>query len=286
MPSTTPCDEDSTYVVTAVRYATLPARRSALFLNYDDYGVADAPGDLDYYFWVIRNDRRTVVFDTGFDPAVGTRRGRSVLIDPRDAMDVLGVGDDHRTIVVLSHLHYDHVGNLARFVSSRVVLAAREYDFWVRSPRRLHLTDQLVEAAELATVRAVHVEGRLDLLGDGDSEIAPGIVALAGYGHTPGQLMLFVQTADGAVLLTSDAVHLDEELERRMPFRHMCDLASSADTYDRIDELVTSGHVVRVAAGHQPGLVGRFPRDFSLPDHTAVLSSRPTTESKEGIPWH
>jgi len=281
MLSTASSEMGETYVVTAVRYGTLATDRSDVFLNYRDYRVDDAPADMDYYFWVIRNDARTVVLDTGFAVDVGTRRGRVVCVDPREALDALDVRDERDTLLVISHAHYDHVGNLDHLPNARMLVAAREYDFWVRHPRRLRLTDQLVEPAELATIRSAYAAGRLALLPDGDTEIAPGILALAGYGHTPGQLMLLVQTEIGGLLLTSDAVHVDEELSARMPFRHMCDLRLSADTYDLIDEMTASGRAARVVAGHQPGLVGRLPAHPRLPAHSAVLSSPSTTPTKE-----
>jgi glyoxylase-like metal-dependent hydrolase (beta-lactamase superfamily II) len=272
MPSTVHSDPEERYTVTAVRYGTLDTHRSEVFLNYADYGCADDHAALDYYFWIVRSDRRTIVLDTGFDAAVGIRRGRTVLIDPRRALEALGVDDDPATTVVISHAHYDHIGNVAHFRRSRLLMARAEFDFWIAHPRRLPVVDRLAEPAELDELRTAHRDGRLQFL-DGRTEIAPGIEVVPGAGHTPGQLMLVVAAEGGRILLTSDAVHVDEELSERMPFRHMCDLEATADTYDAIDAALREGGAVRVVAGHQPGLLGRFDADPRLPDHTAVLSA-------------
>jgi glyoxylase-like metal-dependent hydrolase (beta-lactamase superfamily II) len=275
----TPSDRSETYTITAVRYGGLETHRSDVFLNHGDYPDADGPATMDYYFWIVRNSARTVVLDTGFDPAVGARRGRTALIDPREAFDALEVVDDPATTVVLSHAHYDHVGNARHFRAATFLMARAEYDFWIGHPRRLWVTDRLAEAAELDVLERAFDDRRLTLL-DGGGPIAPGIDVVAGAGHTPGQLMLAVNTEDGPVLLTSDAVHVVEELERRMPFRHMCDLSAAADTYDVIDELLRSGRVARAFAGHQPGLLGHYAADPRLPQHTAILTSpiQPPTE--------
>lgn len=280
MPSTAPSDSPETYTVTAVRYGTLETHRSDVFLNYADYRHADGPAAMDYYFWVIRNQDRTILLDTGFDAVVGTRRGRTTLIDPRRALDILGVLDEPDTTVVLSHAHYDHIGNAGYFRRARMLMAEAEYDFWVSHPRRLSLTDNLTEPGELEVLRRAFSDGRLHLL-SGRVEIAPGVEIIPGAGHTPGQLMIVVSTEADEILLTSDAVHVDEELDRRMPFRHMCDLKDTADTYDAIYELQRAGRVTRIFAGHQPDLVGRFAIDPRLPGHTAILTS-PTPPPIEG----
>lgn len=264
-------DED-VYEVLAIRYGRLVGTRTGAFLNYPDYGEPDAPQELAYDFWVIRNESRTIVLDTGYAPEVGLRRGREVLVEPAAAFAALGVPDDEDTVVVLSHAHYDHIGNTGVFERARFLMAAAEYDFWVERPRAQHLTRQLVEQEELDALRALRDAGRLELI-DGDRELAPGVTVIAAPGHTPGELMVLVRTEAGGVLLAADAVHFEEELERRMPFRHMCDIVAAADCYDAIDALRALGVVSRVIAGHEPSLRDRFPSHPDLPEHTLVLST-------------
>lgn len=264
--------DNDVYEVIAVRYGRLVGTRAGAFLNYADYGEPDTPQELAYDFWVIRNDRRTIVLDTGYAPEVGIRRGREVLIEPAAALRALDVADDEDTVVVLSHAHYDHIGNTRAFARARFLMAEAEYEFWVERPRAQHLTRQLVEQDELDALAALRAAGRLELI-DGDRELAPGITVISAPGHTPGELMVLVRTEAGGVLLAADAVHFDEELERRMPFRHMCDIVAAADCYDAIDALRERGAVSRVIPGHEPGLRDRYPSDPRLPEHTLVLST-------------
>ncbi|MFJ6653473.1 N-acyl homoserine lactonase family protein [Microbacterium sp. NPDC091313] len=258
--------------VIAVHYGQLATTRSDVYLNYSDYGEADGPDALAYYFWVIECGDRRVVLDTGFAGDVGRRRGRTLLIDPRDAFAALSVPDEPDTVIVLSHAHYDHIGNIAHFQRASFAMARAEYEYWIGSPRPLTVTHRVIEHDELDQLKALREEGRLRLLDD-DVEIAPGIRAILAPGHTPGQLMLLVDTAGGRVLLTSDAVHTDEELVRRMPFRHMCDLVSSAATYDLIDRLRAEVAATEVVVGHESSLGGRYPPDPRLPDHSLVLTA-------------
>src|SRR5437763_16382339 len=75
--------------VVAVRYGTLAATRSAFFLRHEDYGEPDGPQSLDYYLWVVGEGAGALVVDTGFDPGVAARRGRTCLCPPREALERL-----------------------------------------------------------------------------------------------------------------------------------------------------------------------------------------------------
>jgi glyoxylase-like metal-dependent hydrolase (beta-lactamase superfamily II) len=59
-----------------VRYGHVDRRASENFLGRCPY---DNPTPMDYYLWVARSANRTVVVDTGFGPAEGARRGRTLV---------------------------------------------------------------------------------------------------------------------------------------------------------------------------------------------------------------
>ena len=78
------------YEVLAVRYGTRQASAAEVFLNYHVYHEPDRPLGMDYFFWVARNPARSVVIDTGFSPAGGTARGRTMLMDTVPALHAAG----------------------------------------------------------------------------------------------------------------------------------------------------------------------------------------------------
>ncbi|ASN20146.1 hypothetical protein [Arthrobacter sp. YN] len=86
-----PLSGDEQYAVYAARYGTLETSKDRQFLNFHVYGEPDEPVTLDYFFWVIRNENRTVVIDTGFDEAVGARRGRTVLSSVPELLAEMGL---------------------------------------------------------------------------------------------------------------------------------------------------------------------------------------------------
>lgn len=244
--------------VIAVRYGELVIPRSEAFIVDAPLGTAETSITLAYYFWVIFTPGRTVVVDTGFDSAVGIRRGRDVLITVPEALERMGIDPNDELDVVLTHAHYDHAGNVRWFRNATVYMARAEYDYWSSQDSMTGPARSLVEEDELTALTAVHRSGRLRLI-DGDTQIAPGIRLLLAPGHTPGELMVHVETLQERILLTSDAVHFDEELEHGRPFRHMWNLPQSHHSYDRIRTLRSTGEVDYVVSGHDDSVSSLYP---------------------------
>src|SRR5688572_31128166 len=100
------------YEVFALRYATRDAQRRDHFIGGDPH---DGPMPMDYFVWVAIGPERTFVVDTGFTAEVAAKRGRSILRCPVEALKLLGVDGEAVQDVILTHLHYDHVGNFHKF---------------------------------------------------------------------------------------------------------------------------------------------------------------------------
>src|SRR5512132_479299 len=167
-------------------------RKSECYYRWSSYGESDAEIGMDYFFWVLRNGAATIVVDTGFHPESGARRGRTCLCPPVEALRRIGVDPGTVGTVVLTHLHYDHTGNVAAFPQAELVVQRSELDFWSGS-----------EA--------------------GEAQVAPRVAAICVGGHSPGQTVLTVAAGSGPVVLASDAVHYYEELELRRPFEILVD---------------------------------------------------------------
>jgi glyoxylase-like metal-dependent hydrolase (beta-lactamase superfamily II) len=249
--------ESENYQVTIVRYGTRTTSRSEVYLNYPLYGADDGPIGMDYFFWIVRNHARTIVVDTGFSPAGGAKRKRTLLADVPALLGRFGADPRTDPTVVLTHAHYDHAGNLNLFPRSRVVMSRKEFDFWSGAHGGKPLFSHSVEADELEHLRVVEKEGRLELFDD-SIVVAPGVEVLELGGHTPGQSVVKVATAEGVVLLASDAVHYYEELERDMLFTSVADLVEMYDGFDTIREMERRGEIGHLVSGHDPATLARF----------------------------
>src|SRR5215813_558997 len=105
-----------TYEVHACKYAHLPRKGHEVQIMADPH---DADFPMDYFVWVAiplgEDGRRMIggkpiVIDTGFAADVGAKRGRKMLRDPGITLRELGVEPNDIEDVVITHLHYDHVG--------------------------------------------------------------------------------------------------------------------------------------------------------------------------------
>ena len=76
---------EEVYEIHAMTYGSNEGRtRQENFLEkVDDH---DSIMPLDYYIWLIRNENRSVVVDTGFDHKEASKRGRSIMMLPSERL--------------------------------------------------------------------------------------------------------------------------------------------------------------------------------------------------------
>jgi glyoxylase-like metal-dependent hydrolase (beta-lactamase superfamily II) len=247
------------YEVLAIRYGTRETTKSALYYRYHAYGEPDAPMRMDYFLWVLRDADRVVLVDTGYDVAAGERRRRTTLCPPLEALERAGVEPASVERIILTHLHYAHTGSLVAFPATPLIVHRRELEFWSSPLAARSQLAPLIEPDEIGLVTAAVRDGRATVLEDETVIVAPGVEAIRVGGHSPGQLVLVVDAAN-PVVLASDALHYDEELELDRPFDVVVDLAEMYRGYDTLRELAAQPGAVLVP-GHDPSVCERFPGD-------------------------
>jgi N-acyl homoserine lactone hydrolase len=156
--------------------------------------------------YLIRHDKGLLLWDTGIPDAVaGMPDGMVVAngaITYRRAKTLaaqlaeIGVKPADVTYVAVSHTHGDHVGNIALFPSSTVLIQGAEYDWAMAGPNK---------SAFVATQTIKKLAGDHDVFSDAS------VTIVATPGHTPGHQSLLVNLPKtGAIVLSGDAVHFQD----------------------------------------------------------------------------
>jgi len=244
--------EPRPYELYAIRYATATRNHAEVFIGADPHQGALS---MDYFVWVARNDFHTVVIDTGFDAAAAQRRGRQLLREPGDGLRLLGIDCTEVKHVIITHLHYDHAGNLQLFPRARFHLQEREMVFatgrQMAHPFFAHAYD--LEGV-LSMVRLVY--GAQVQFHDGDAEIVPGITVHHVGGHTHGLQVVRVWTRVGWVVLASDAAHYLANMTSGRPFPIVADVMQMTAGWDRLKALASRPE--NIVPGHDPLVMQRY----------------------------
>ena len=241
------------YEIYALKYAERDGRRADHFVGGDPH---DAPMPMDYFIWLVRNDDRMVLVDTGFDEPMAVKRGRKLLRLPREALRLIGVAAEDVPTVVITHLHNDHVGTFFDFPKAIFHLQDKEMKF-VTGRHMVHeRLRRPFEPDHVAGVIRMTFQDRV-VFHDGDEELAPGISVHHIGGHTAGLQAVRVHTARGWVVLASDASHYYEHFERNTVFPTTYHLGEVLEGYAKLRRLAESpAHIV---PGHDPLVFQRYP---------------------------
>jgi len=176
--------------------------------------------------WIIEHQKGLVVFDTGNNVMVSDgnckaywQPGLCDFLKPNqkreDVIDMqlkkLGYSADKVKVVVTSHTHLDHAGNMKLFPNAVHVIQKKElYQGWF--PEKFQgRSDGAFVMADMAGTREynfLELEGDYDLFGDGS------VLILSTPGHTLGHQSMKVKTAgSGTIIMSQDAIWMQENLD-------------------------------------------------------------------------
>lgn len=174
--------------------------------------------------WVLDHPKGLVVFDTGNNVAISDGnckshwvaglcdflkpdQKRSDVIDRQ--LQKLGYKVSDVKVVVTSHSHLDHIGNIEMFPNALHVIQKKELyqAWWPEKFQRggAHVMEDYDDARDF---NYVELNGDYDLFGDGS------VMILSTPGHTLGNQSMKVKLPQtGTVILAQDAIWMEENLE-------------------------------------------------------------------------
>lgn len=180
-----------------------------------------------------------VLFDTGMGEG-GREAGMGRLLE---GLKYAGYTPDQISVVVITHMHGDHIGGLMEggkpaFPNARYVAGRTEYDFWV-NPERMGTPAEQGHQGVLAKVQPL--AEKLTFIEDG-GVVVPGITGLDAFGHSPGHMIFRVESEGRAIILTADtANHYVLSLQRPdWEVRFDMDKAQAAATRKKVFDMIAT----------------------------------------------
>ena len=205
--------------------------------------------DLACFAWLLRNGEQTILVDVGPDSTEHAARVHKVALEKtaeHDLVDLLaahGVDAGTLTDVILTHLHWDHIGGLPLLPNATFLVQDIELRYGVYPPAFDHRVYEFTTGAPfLPFIRRMKVVS-------GRHEIAPGLTAILTPGHSSGHQSLIVEAKGATYLLAGDFVDLDENWDKRIPSGPTPDIDAWHRTYDelaQLDVVILPGHDGRV----------------------------------------
>jgi glyoxylase-like metal-dependent hydrolase (beta-lactamase superfamily II) len=241
------------YEIFAIKYAEADREARECFLMPDPH---DGPMPMDYFVWLIRGEGRTILLDTGFNEARAKARKRKFLRCPTKGLAALGVEAGKIETVILSHLHYDHAGNLDLFPKAEFIVQDAEVNFATGRYMRYKAARQAFEAKDVAQLLHANYAGRVRFF-DGDAELYPGIGLHLVGGHSRGLQAVSVNTKRGLVVLAADAAHYYANITRGNPFPIVADVPENCESHERLFRL--AGGLHSLIPGHDPKVFELYP---------------------------
>ena len=188
--------------VLSVRYAHRRVRRSEVFHEYDTYGVPDATLDMDYNFWVVRDDDGITLVDTGYDVPARDWLGEIAATPTPECLRLLDIAPESVTRVITSHFHYDHIGGVRAMAAlGATILVEKGHEAALKKvldAPHTHPPDDLARAGAKAGKMEVY-EGK-KVIKDGAQSLE--LIPFTGSPHVEPMVMAYVPGS--RVLFQSD----------------------------------------------------------------------------------
>lgn len=171
--------------------------------------------------YLVAHPKGSLMWDTGFGDELASVKGGKqveknfhVKLNKALAtqMKESGYSPDDVTYLGLSHMHFDHIGNVGLFPKATLLMQKEEYESAL-GPDAAKYGNDPKNYPTLSANPSEKLDGDRDVFGDGT------VIIKRALGHTPGHQVLFVKLKKtGNILISGDLAHFTKKWEnRRVP---------------------------------------------------------------------
>ena len=149
-----------------------------------------------------------------------------------EQLATIGVKPEQIALVGISHYHFDHTGQAAEFAKAKLLIGRADLEALKTEPAPFGADPSLLAPWLKGGASVEEVTGDKDIYGDGS------VTMLSMPGHTPGSYALLVRLKEkGAVLLSGDIVHFEEQFKVNGVPGFNTDRADSLASMDRMQKM-------------------------------------------------
>ena len=185
--------------------------------------------------YFIRHNKQLMLWDTGLPEALLNAKFTKEAMSPRlnrtlkDQLQQINVKPDDIDMVGVSHYHFDHVGQAAQFPNAKLLIGSADLAALKQTPLPFGADPAPLAPWITGSSSVESVSGDHDVFGDGS------VMMIDTPGHTPGSHSLLVRLPKfGAVLLSGDTVHFNEQVANNNVPPFNTDRAQSLASMDRL----------------------------------------------------
>ena len=199
---------------------TFPSVQAEAWDPYREHVTADGRATMNLGSFLLRSDGRNILVDTGLGTAPegfeGATRGRLM-----EDMSANGIAVGDIDMVLITHLHADHVGwNFVRegdgyrltFPNARYWIPRADWDLFT-NPSEI---DQYASENAWINIKTQVVplkeSGRMEFM-EGEQALTSELSSFPTPGHTPGQTSFLIYSQGARGVITGDAVHVPAQFQ-------------------------------------------------------------------------
>ena len=164
---------------------------------------------------LVDTGKKRILIDTG-GGTMGPETGQMP-----EHIAALGFAPEQIDLVIVSHMHPDHIGGLVtaegkpRYPNAEVVVSQSEFDFWTSETNQSKMKAKgLFGLGDLELVMQSTIEKNMIALAaagrvrmtEGAQEEVPGVTTIPAGGHTPGHMGVLVEDKGDQLFFAGDAI--------------------------------------------------------------------------------
>ncbi|WP_423828251.1 MBL fold metallo-hydrolase [Solimicrobium silvestre] len=205
------------FEVTALSDGTLqlPMDKALTNINPADFNTAlkkfhiTNPIETSFNGYLINTGSKLVLIDTGAGKFFGATLGKLAA-----SLKAAGYQPEQVDEIYITHMHGDHIGGLtvdgvAAFPNAIVRADKHEADYWLSQAQldKAAADDKGGFQHAMEAFQPYIKAGKFKPF-DGNTDLTPGIKAVAAYGHTPGHTTYLVESKGQKLMLWGDLMHV------------------------------------------------------------------------------